>query len=74
MLSRNRLWYSGLGDSNDKTTEIRFYFFNIPNNETFSVFLEDAQKSYARENKALQYDYIEEENFGREISKIPKRK
>tara|TARA_B100001093_G_scaffold4021_1_gene4184 strand:+ start:229 stop:2241 length:2013 start_codon:yes stop_codon:yes gene_type:complete len=43
------------------------YFFNIPNNETFSVFLEDAQKSYARENKALQYDYIEEENFGREI-------
>jgi cell division protease FtsH len=25
------------------------------------------KKSYARENKSLQYDYVEEDNFGREI-------
>ena len=43
------------------------YFFNIPNNETFSIYLEDAQKIYSRENKSLQYDYVEEDNFGREI-------
>ena len=43
------------------------YYFNIPNNETFSVYLEEAQKNYAKVNKSLQYDYVEEDNFGREI-------
>jgi cell division protease FtsH len=43
------------------------YSFNIPNNETFSTYLEEAQKNYSRKSKSLQYDYVEEDNFGREI-------
>jgi ATP-dependent metalloprotease FtsH len=34
------------------------YFFNIPNNEQFASFIEEAN---------ISYDYIEEDNFGREI-------
>ena len=43
------------------------YNFNIPNNESFSAYLEEAQKEYARKNLTLIYDYVEEENFGRDI-------
>ena len=43
------------------------YNFNIPNNESFSGYLEEAQKEYARKNLTLIYDYVEEENFGRDI-------
>ena len=43
------------------------YIFNIPNNETFSLYLEDSQKEYSRVNKTLMYDYVEEDNFGRDI-------
>ena len=43
------------------------YIFNIPNNETFSAYLEDSQKQYAYSNKSLMYDYVEEDNFGKDI-------
>jgi len=43
------------------------YAFNIPNNETFSTFLDEAQKEYAYSNKTLMYDYVEEDNFGKDI-------
>jgi ATP-dependent metalloprotease FtsH len=43
------------------------YIFNIPNNETFSLYLEESQKEYSRVNKTLMYDYVEEDNFGRDI-------
>ncbi len=34
------------------------YYFNIPNNEQFATFIEEAN---------ITYDYIDEDNFGREI-------
>ena len=43
------------------------YIFNIPNNETFSTYLEESQKQYAYSNKSLMYDYVEEDNFGKDI-------
>ena len=43
------------------------YVFNIPNNESFSNYLEDSQKEYAYSNKTLLYDYVEEDNFGKDI-------
>ena len=43
------------------------YVFNIPNNESFSSYLEEAQKEYARKNQTLMYDYVEEDNFGKDI-------
>ncbi len=43
------------------------YIFNIPNNETFSTYLEESQKQYAYSNKSLVYDYVEEDNFGKDI-------
>ena len=43
------------------------YIFNIPNNETFSSYLEESQKQYAYSNKSLMYDYVEEDNFGKDI-------
>ena len=43
------------------------YIFNIPNNESFSAYLEESQKQYAYTNKSLMYDYIEEDNFGKDI-------
>ena len=43
------------------------YVFNIPNNESFSKYLEDSQKEYAYSNKTLLYDYVEEDNFGKDI-------
>ena len=43
------------------------YVFNIPNNESFSIYLEEAQKEYARKNQTLMYDYVEEDNFGKDI-------
>ena len=43
------------------------YIFIIPNNETFSAYLEDSQKQYAYSNKSLMYDYVEEDNFGKDI-------
>ena len=43
------------------------YVFNIPNNESFSSYLEMAQKEYARKNQTLMYDYVEEDNFGKDI-------
>jgi cell division protease FtsH len=43
------------------------YVFNIPNNESFSSYLEEAQKEYARKNQILMYDYVEEDNFGKDI-------
>ena len=43
------------------------YVFNIPNNESFSSYLEEAQKEYSRKNQTLMYDYVEEDNFGKDI-------
>ena len=43
------------------------YVFNIPNNESFSNYLEDSQKEYAYSNKTLLYDYVEEDNFGKDL-------
>ena len=43
------------------------YVFNIPNNESFSNYLEKSQKEYAYSNKTLLYDYVEEDNFGKDI-------
>ena len=43
------------------------YVFNIPNNESFSSYLEEAQKEYARKNQTLMYDYVDEDNFGKDI-------
>ena len=43
------------------------YVFNIPNNESFSKYLEDSQKEYAYSNKTLLYDYVEEDNFGKDL-------
>ena len=43
------------------------YAFMIPNNEAFANYLLQAQENYQKEGKSLNYEYIEEDNFGREI-------
>ena len=43
------------------------YHFNIPNNETFSTFLEQTESLYKEKNLELEYSYTQEDNFGREI-------
>ena len=42
-------------------------FLIFPNNESFSTYLEESQKQYAYSNKSLMYDYVEEDNFGKDI-------
>jgi ATP-dependent metalloprotease FtsH len=43
------------------------YHFNIPNNETFSTFLEQTESLYKEKNLEFEYKYTEEDNFGRDI-------
>jgi hypothetical protein len=35
--------------------------------KVFQLILEEAQKEYAYSNKTLMYDYVEEDNFGKDI-------